>query len=607
MDKGAVEAEALSLDAKWRKICADTLGVVHKNRDSWIFHFPVVESSEIPHEAKVAYLNLISEPMDLRTVKKNVPAFNSPLEFETDMSLVFRNCMSFNKPGQDAYEMGKDVENFFLSKWQLERRREMAIALYERSVELANSVGSDVLVSSRKKSKQSPPSYDPVTRKVVELGGTSSSSGAASPKGDWREIIRIIFKNIRNNPNFAWFEIPVFKYTNIDPAVKKQYYQMIRWPMDFETIAKNLDIYPSPGEMRKDLELLVTNSVRFNPPESVVNKAALDLQKAITTAFDEKHRADLAPFRSLSNEWRNAKKISPETPPGDLLPAPEPKKPVVLRIKRGRSGDEPSADVVSRAVSAVTDVSPPMSSAGASRQTTNLGAGHAILTINRPMKEPQIPPSGQRPDWRFFANHCLEELAQIKDESTSSGNRLNWIFQKPIFKYELPVNIKRLYLLSITDLIDWSAIEAKLNSGVYDTAGPAAFEKDVELMLDNCLVFNDESQYPHKVGFVFEAHFRKYWFDQGLRKEAMKVWSNKRDPGAFASMMAVVEDMPAAEQPNWDEIRAAVMNEVVRPNQDCDSVTSGFPLNDELLYEWRVSQRYVMQQRRNEMTRQNSN
>lgn len=184
MDKGAVEAEALSLDAKWRKICADTLGLVHKNRDSWIFHSPVVESPEIPHQAKVAYLNLIPEPMDLRTVKKNVPAFNSPLEFETDMSLVFRNCMTFNKPGQDAYEMGKDVENFFLSKWQLERRREMAIAFFERSVELATSAGSDVLVSSRKKTKQSPPTYDPVTRKVIDLGGSSSSSGAASPKGD---------------------------------------------------------------------------------------------------------------------------------------------------------------------------------------------------------------------------------------------------------------------------------------------------------------------------------------------------------------------------------------------------------------------------------------
>ena len=127
-----MEAEALSVDAKWRKLCTETLAAVSKNRDAWIFQNPVIESPELSHEDKVAYSALIPEPMDFRTIRKNIASFESPLEFEYDMTLVFRNCMTFNKPGQDAFEMGKDVESFFLAKWQLERRREMALAFWQK-------------------------------------------------------------------------------------------------------------------------------------------------------------------------------------------------------------------------------------------------------------------------------------------------------------------------------------------------------------------------------------------------------------------------------------------------------------------------------------------
>jgi hypothetical protein len=581
----SVETEALSLDTKWRKLCSETLSAVWKIRDAWIFHDPVVESPELTHEAKVAYITVVKEPMDFRTIRKNIPAFESPYEFESDMSLVFQNCTVFNKPGQDAYEMGKDVERFFLSKWQLDRRRDMAIALFSKSVELAESVNSNILITSRKRGKIPSPTYDPDTRKVVDAH--ASSGGSATPR-QWRDIIKEMMLAIRSNQMFAWFQLPVFKYTEVSEEVKMQYYQVIKSPMDFETIIKNIELYPSPGEFRKDLELIVTNSVRFNPPGSPVNVAALELQRMVTELFDVRFKSDLNQFRSLSNEWpKGVKKIAPDQPPVDYVKKP----PAVLRIKRSRVDSEPVQQTESLVPTTDEPVANPTPSPVPPVTQPVVQPQSSILLLDRPMTAPQQPNTA---DWKYFALHCLNELGSIKED----GNRLCWIFQKPIHQYELPVNIKRLYLLSITERMDWATIQNKLmNGGEYDTTGPIGFEKDVQLMLDNCLVFNDESQLPHKVGFVLQKHFHKYWFEN-LRSKCLQLWDSRKS-SSFACMMALPQEVSSG--PNWDDLRQQVTNEIVRPNQDCDTVSSQFPLNDELLYEWRVSQRFVMQKLRNKI------
>ncbi len=114
------------MDAKWRKICSEVWKLVWSNPDAWIFHNPVIESPDIPHESKVLYQRVITDPMDLRTVKRNLAVFESPGEFETEICKIFRNCEKFNKPGQDAFEMGKDVERDFRIKWEMEGRRTQA-------------------------------------------------------------------------------------------------------------------------------------------------------------------------------------------------------------------------------------------------------------------------------------------------------------------------------------------------------------------------------------------------------------------------------------------------------------------------------------------------
>ena len=534
----------------WRRICSDVLSAVWKNPDAWIFHAPVVESPELSEEAKLAYIRFIEKPMDLRTIKQKIQSYDSPAEFEADMLLVFQNCSRFNKPGQDAYEMGKDVEKFFLNKWN----------------EKKNSV------------------YDLFSAVVVTQQDNNVS---------WRTILMNIFEQIKNDSQFNWFLFPVHQYTNIDIAIKKQYYALIRNPMDLSTIEKNLPIYPSPSEMRRDLELIVTNSVRFNPPESVVNLAARNLQETVNELFDRKFVNELAPFKStdLTRQTFLTRRILPDPIPDDIAPPPLPTSggATVVRLKRTKTTDEPMGEPTAPSSTTTT---------AAHHQESSPVKQPLILQIDREMNPP-VPSSNE---WKSFARHLLNELSQIRDDS-GGGSKLSWIFQKPIFKYELPNQIKRLYLLSVTDPIDLQVIESKLDKGVYDGGnGPLDFEHDLITMLDNCLVFNDETQYPHKVGFVMNRHFRKYWWDNGLREKAIN--SFKQNTALQDAKQGIVV---SPESPNWSELREIAISENLKPGLDTDHISSTAPLNDELLYEWRVAQRFVMQERRRQQDRLKTN
>ena len=92
-----------------------------------------------------------------------------------------------------------------------------------------------------------------------------------------------------------------------------------------------------------------------------------------------------------------------------------------------------------------------------------------------------------------------------------------------------------------------------------------------------------------------ERHFKKYWFDNGLRDKARTAWDRK-SVGLFDTPIARPVNI---EVPNWEDLRAQAAVEMVKPGLECDHISSTAPLNDELLYEWRVAQRFVLQNRRN--------
>ncbi|KAJ2048033.1 hypothetical protein GGH13_009109, partial [Coemansia sp. S155-1] len=65
------------------------------------------------------YFTIIKDPMDLTTIKTRLERdeYMSPLQFESDMRLMLRNCYAYNPPGHPVHEAGRALEAMFDSKW----------------------------------------------------------------------------------------------------------------------------------------------------------------------------------------------------------------------------------------------------------------------------------------------------------------------------------------------------------------------------------------------------------------------------------------------------------------------------------------------------------
>ena len=77
---------------------------------------------------------------------------------------------------------------------------------------------------------------------------------------------------IAQNRKYTPFARPV------DPNVVPDYYDIVKEPMDLSLIQENIDMgaYLSPQQFMKDLQLVVSNVVRYNPrhdPNRLVHRA----------------------------------------------------------------------------------------------------------------------------------------------------------------------------------------------------------------------------------------------------------------------------------------------------------------------------------------------
>ena len=65
------------------------------------------------------YRDIIKNPMDLSTMRKKIDVgqYKDGDEFEADVRLMFRNCYTFNAPGSEVYNLGKELEAVFDRKW----------------------------------------------------------------------------------------------------------------------------------------------------------------------------------------------------------------------------------------------------------------------------------------------------------------------------------------------------------------------------------------------------------------------------------------------------------------------------------------------------------
>ncbi|KAJ8563509.1 hypothetical protein K7X08_031961 [Anisodus acutangulus] len=97
------------------KQCETLLNRIMRHQYGWVFNNPVdVVKLKVPD-----YFTVIKQPMDLGTVRSKLHSgeYLSPLQFKADVTLTFKNAMTYNPPGNAIYIMAQTLSNFFEVRW----------------------------------------------------------------------------------------------------------------------------------------------------------------------------------------------------------------------------------------------------------------------------------------------------------------------------------------------------------------------------------------------------------------------------------------------------------------------------------------------------------
>ncbi|XP_076823146.1 bromodomain-containing protein 3-like isoform X1 [Clavelina lepadiformis] len=88
----------------------------------------------------------------------------------------------------------------------------------------------------------------------------------------------------KKHASFSW---PFYKQVDAELLGLHDYYDMIKQPMDLGTMRKKMDAreYLSPDEFAYDIRLIVTNCLKYNPPDHDVVAMAKKLSEVFETKF----------------------------------------------------------------------------------------------------------------------------------------------------------------------------------------------------------------------------------------------------------------------------------------------------------------------------------
>ncbi|KAJ3296517.1 hypothetical protein HK104_001524 [Borealophlyctis nickersoniae] len=258
-----------------------------ESRTAWVAPFLVpVDRSLFPH-----YYATTKEPIDISTIRKKLHSgtYSTTNEFEADVQLMFRNCFTFNLPGDPVYKQGLDLKQVFEEVWQgsgkdgASASKSELVATPAGRKERGGSEKTDATARKPKgKTLQTqsslPPAggeaESPVVSKSPSIVARVSRLLPSSPEG---KICFKVLQRIQSQRMAGPFLVPV------DPVALgiPQYFDIIKYPMDLGTVREKLDAgeYESAAAFADDMRLIFANAVAFNPPDHLVHQHAQALDK----------------------------------------------------------------------------------------------------------------------------------------------------------------------------------------------------------------------------------------------------------------------------------------------------------------------------------------
>ncbi|KAI8597334.1 hypothetical protein EDD21DRAFT_327148, partial [Dissophora ornata] len=472
-----------AMPAEHLKQCRKVWRKMFNHRSSAHFRMPVDPVAEnIPN-----YFLIVKRPMDLSTIKGNLDngKYANLQGYEEDVRLMLSNCFKFNPIGSYVYTEGQELETVFENEWAgvLEnvgaKVPEMNITIVETPKSSAAIAPTTVHAISKpasteplpagpkssplaaKKSttpKQTPvPAYIPPSVSLTDRApsplpsapkekppvvvGTHmnaapvSRSSSASKTADLAKCKKIL-KKLTAAPCAFEFLQPVDPERQGIPL----YLKIITEPMDLGTIQTKLrtDVYNNAGEVRKDLDLVVSNCRKFNPRESYVVQQADALEQLMLI------------------EWESAFGSNSYTGVTDSAPSKD------SAVTVGSS--KPKAKVKAEEVPKV-----PSAADSAARRPSNT-----------PKPKPsKVVEKGIEPPKDVVQKHMDRILKRCVNHK-HAGPFLQPVDWRTLNLPDYPVLIK--------NPMDFSTIREKLDNGKYVTMDD--FADDVRLVCQNCVNFN---------------------------------------------------------------------------------------------------------------------
>lgn len=201
MEKGSKKQRMLflaRLEAAHRRSMADILrqfGSILKQITQHKWCWPFTRPVDVAGLSLRNYYDVIKRPMDLGSIRDRMEAkdgsgYSNVREIYEDVRLVFRNAMTYNKPGTEVYMMAKALLEKFEEKWrsilepkliELEEKREE-----QGSIDIA---GLDSEVALQKYSDEVFEKLKNIEQQLEEFLGAATSNSRPMSATEKKELV----------------------------------------------------------------------------------------------------------------------------------------------------------------------------------------------------------------------------------------------------------------------------------------------------------------------------------------------------------------------------------------------------------------------------------
>ena len=229
------EKKVLTKEDEMMKECDRIVHFLKKHKYAQPFLRPVTAEILPQPELWAKYQDVVKCPMDISTLANNQRRrkYKTIEEFKDDVSLIFQNCFNFNFKGDPVHKAGKHLKHGFLKRW----------------------------------------------KKLEEKFGIERLKPEAEA---WKRTQRIVDEIISNDLSIS-FRQPVDKISVPD------YYDVIKTPIDLGVIQSKVQAkaYPSPVEVKADMELLFANCKQYNKEGDPAMTRGEELKKVFDGLWQE--------------------------------------------------------------------------------------------------------------------------------------------------------------------------------------------------------------------------------------------------------------------------------------------------------------------------------